>query len=30
MVTREFKPEAAEEKDLIEVLLKYLTSAEDR
>lgn len=30
MVTREFKPEAAEEKDLIEVLLKYLTSVEDR
>ncbi|MEH2425415.1 MAG: MoxR family ATPase [Nostoc sp.] len=30
MVTREFKPEKAEEKDLIEVLLKYLTSAEDR
>lgn len=30
MVTREFKPEEAEEQDLIEVLLKYLTSAEDR
>jgi MoxR-like ATPase len=30
MVTREFKPQPAEEKDLIEVLLKYLTSAEDR
>jgi MoxR-like ATPase len=30
MVTREFKPEQAEEQDLIEVLLKYLTSAEDR
>ena len=30
IVTREFKPEAAEEENLIEVLLKYLTSAEDR
>ncbi|MEH2105933.1 AAA family ATPase [Nostoc sp.] len=30
MVTSEFKPQPAEEKDLIEVLLKYLTSAEDR
>ncbi|MEH1887523.1 AAA family ATPase [Nostoc sp.] len=30
MVTRESKPEQAEEQDLIEVLLKYLTSAEDR
>ncbi|WP_027255047.1 AAA family ATPase [Planktothrix agardhii] len=30
MVTREFKPEAAEENDLIDVLMKYLTSAEDR
>lgn len=30
IVTREFKPEQAEEQDLIEVLLKYLTSAEDR
>ncbi len=30
MVTREFKPEPAEEKDLIEVLMKYLSSAEDR
>jgi len=30
MVTREFKPEPAEEKDLVEVLMKYLSSAEDR
>ncbi len=30
LVTREFKPEPEEEKNLIEVLLKYLTSAEDR
>lgn len=30
IVTREFKPEAAAEQDLIDVLLKYLTSAEDR
>lgn len=30
MVTREFKPEAAEENDLIDVLMKYLSSAEDR
>lgn len=30
IVTREFKPEQAEEQDLIEVLLKYLSSAEDR
>jgi hypothetical protein len=30
IVTREFKPEAAEENDLIDILLKYLTSAEDR
>ncbi|GAB1537850.1 hypothetical protein NUACC21_05050 [Scytonema sp. NUACC21] len=30
IVTREFKPTQAEEQDLIEVLLKYLTSAEDR
>jgi MoxR-like ATPase len=30
MVTREFKPEQGDEQDLIDVLLKYLTSAEDR
>jgi len=30
IVTREFKPEQAEEQDLIEILLKYLTSVEDR
>jgi MoxR-like ATPase len=30
MVTREFKPEPADEKDLVDVLMKYLTSAEDR
>jgi MoxR-like ATPase len=30
MVTREFKPEQADEKDLVDVLMKYLTSAEDR
>jgi MoxR-like ATPase len=30
MVTREFKPEQAEENDLIDVLMKYLSSAEDR
>jgi MoxR-like ATPase len=30
MVTREFKPQKAEEKDLVDVLMKYLTSAEDR
>ncbi|MEY3866267.1 MAG: hypothetical protein RLZZ338_158 [Cyanobacteriota bacterium] len=30
MVTREFKPEQAEENDLINVLMKYLSSAEDR
>jgi len=30
MVTREFKPEQADEKDLVDVLLKYLTSTEDR
>jgi len=30
MVTREFKPEQEDEKDLVDVLLKYLTSAEDR
>ncbi|HEY9691097.1 MAG TPA: MoxR family ATPase [Oculatellaceae cyanobacterium] len=30
MVTREFKPEQEDEKDLVNVLLKYLTSAEDR
>ena len=30
IVTREFKPEQEDEKDLVDVLLKYLTSAEDR
>ncbi|WP_013321026.1 AAA family ATPase [Gloeothece verrucosa] len=30
IVTRQFKPEPAEAEDLIEVLLKYLTSVEDR
>jgi MoxR-like ATPase len=30
MVTREFKPEKADEKDLVDVLMKYLISAEDR
>ena len=30
MVTREFKPEQAEENDLINALMKYLSSAEDR
>jgi len=30
MVTREFKPEPEEEKDLVDILLKYLTSVEDR
>jgi MoxR-like ATPase len=30
MVTREFKPEPGEEKDLIDVLMKYLNSGEDR
>ncbi|MGK7876683.1 MAG: AAA family ATPase [Xenococcaceae cyanobacterium] len=30
MVTREFKPEKADEDNLTEVLMKYLTSAEDR
>jgi MoxR-like ATPase len=30
MVTREFKPEQGDEQDLVDVLLKYLTSAEDR
>ncbi|MGL4500612.1 MAG: AAA family ATPase [Planktothrix sp.] len=30
MVTREFQPEEAEEKELIDVLMKYLSSAEDR
>jgi MoxR-like ATPase len=30
MVTREFKPEQGDEEDLIDVLLKYLTSNEDR
>jgi hypothetical protein len=26
IVTREFKPEKADEKDLVDVLMKYLTS----
>lgn len=30
MVTREFRPEQGDEKDLVDVLMKYLTSAEDR
>lgn len=30
MVNREFKPEEAEEKNLIDMLMRYLTSAEDR
>ncbi|NER51231.1 MAG: AAA family ATPase [Symploca sp. SIO1A3] len=30
LVTREFKPEQEDEENLIEVLLKYLTSVEDR
>jgi hypothetical protein len=30
MVTREFKPEQADEKNLVDVLMKYLTSGEDR
>ena len=30
IVTREFKPEKADEKDLVDVLMKYLTSEEDR
>lgn len=30
MVTREFKPDEGDEENLVDVLLKYLTSAEDR
>lgn len=30
MVTRKFQPEESEEKDIIDVLMKYLRSAEDR
>ncbi|MGK7930126.1 MAG: AAA family ATPase [Microcystaceae cyanobacterium] len=30
IVTREFKPEQGDEQDLIDVLMKYLTSSEDR
>jgi MoxR-like ATPase len=30
MVTREFKPEQSDEEDLVKVLMKYLSSGEDR